>query len=117
MTNEEIARIRTLGVRGFMQEISENKHCQPTSQARDKADALLQLMQEEESLARNLASELKPKKLSFGLAMLHTQRMLLRQLPLYPLLLQLSLHNSLLHPNPSIKRDALKRAPYVKRWA
>ena len=20
-------------------------------------------------------------------------------------------------PNPSIKRDALKRAPYVKRWA
>jgi hypothetical protein len=22
-----------------------------------------------------------------------------------------------LYPNPSIKRDALKRAPYVKRWA
>ena len=65
MTNEEIARIRTLGVRGFMQEISENKHCQPTSQARDEADALLQLMQQEESLARNLASEAKTEKAIF----------------------------------------------------
>ena len=59
MTPEEIARIRTLGVRGFMREIAENKHCQPTSQARDEAEALLRVMQEEESLARDAASNAK----------------------------------------------------------
>jgi hypothetical protein len=53
MTKEEIARIKALGVRGFMQEIAENKHCQPTSLARDEAEALLRSMQAEEDAARD----------------------------------------------------------------
>ncbi len=59
MTEDEIARIRTLGVRGFMQEIADNKHCQPTSQARDEAEALLRAMQEEELLSRDASYNAK----------------------------------------------------------
>lgn len=53
MTSEEIARIRALGVQGFMQEIAEGKHCQPTSQARDEAEALLRTMQAAEDASRD----------------------------------------------------------------
>ena len=65
MTKDEIARIKALGVRGFMQEIAENKHCQPTSTARDEAEALLRTMQEEESLARDASSKAKTSKAIF----------------------------------------------------
>ena len=57
---EERERLVALGYKGMMQEISEGKHCQPTSQYRDAIDALLasvKASEDETALARSEARE------------------------------------------------------------
>ena len=60
ITTEERERLIALGYKGMMKEISEGKHCQPTSPYRDAIDALLasvKATEDEAALARAEARE------------------------------------------------------------
>ena len=67
ITQEERERLIALGYKGMMKEISEGKHCHPTSAYRDVIDALLASVkssEDESALTRVEAREEKSLSIS-----------------------------------------------------